>query len=193
MFEIELKAHIENYNKTRDTIQSFAQFVCEKSKSDVYWNLDTNLHKEPITVRIREEKTTDIQGAQLFETVVTYKKKEVRNSKEDISYEVNEEHEFSISDRAAFEQILIDTGFVIDLEKQKDVLQWKHNGVLLELCSISHLGNFLELEILSESQNDEAEEIAIQKLQGLLTKCNVPLCNIEKRYYKDLLREKGIG
>ncbi len=194
MFEIELKAHVENYESTKNTIDTFAIFLGKKQKSDVYWKTYSAALGYPIRVRLREEKTTTPNGIESKNIIVTYKKKELRETfrgDKNISYEVNEENEFTIDNRTAFETILIDTGYTIDLEKDKHVLQWQYEKVLLELCIINNLGNFLELEIINESQDDNSVNVAIKELQDVLIKCNIPLEKIEKKYYSELLREKN--
>ncbi len=193
MYEIELKAHIENIEKTKTTINTFARFLGTKDKTDVYWQLNGLNPTKPVRVRIRQELSTNTSKEITKSLMVTYKRKELRNTKESIAYEVNEENEFSISNREAFESILIDSGFNIALQKEKKVLQWEYNGVLLELCTITGLGDFLELEIVAENRKDSTIKKAIDSLQSVLQQCGVPIEKIEKRYYSELMQEKGIG
>ncbi len=195
MYEIELKAHVNNYNNTKNIISSFATFLGTKQKSDVYWQCFSEKLQAPVRVRIREETCTNSENKESTELIVTYKKKELRTSSDlnkHIDFEVNEEHEFCINERKAFEAILIDTGYEVDLVKEKKVEQWEYDGVLLELCTILNLGDFLELEIIAHDQDKETVHEALKKLQSVLLKCNIPLENIEKRYYSELLREKDI-
>ncbi len=189
MYEIELKAHVINYDKTKKTIESFASCIGEKNKSDVYWSI-INPSSNTVRVRIREEKSKLSNGEKKESTIVTYKRKELRQTRELVSYEVNDEQEFCIDNRKAFETVLIDTGYKTYLIKEKHVLQWEYNGVLIELCTIGGLGDFLELEITTESQDESTVEQSLKKLQQTLLKCNIPLEKIEKRYYSELLREK---
>ncbi len=194
MFEIELKAHVDNYESTKNNIDAFANFLGKKQKSDTYWQCYSKNILNPVRVRIREEVSENSNGEKTSCLMVTYKKKELRKTTDfdkPIGFEVNEEHEFVISDRSAFETILVDTGFEIDLRKEKCVLQWIFDDVLLELCSITTLGDFLELEIIAESQDKKTVEHALQKLQHLLIKCGIPLDKIENRYYSELLKESN--
>lgn len=186
MYEIELKAHVENYNETKKTIDEFAEFIGEKTKSDTYWKLKKNKDEKSMKIRVREEKSL-----QKEEILVTYKRKEVKkDAGTEVHFEVNEEKEFTISDRNGFETILEDIGFKIAYTKEKKVLQWKVDTVLLELCTVPPLGNFLELEILSESNVPEETNKCIKKLQKVLKKSNIPQSKIEKRYYSEMLQEK---
>ncbi len=197
MYEIELKAHVDNYENTKNTINSFARFLETKTKIDVYWHMISEKSKNPVRVRVRQETTLCPNGEKTTETIVTYKKKELRQSTLNdnaISYEVNEENELNISNKQTFESILIDAGFAIDLKKEKHVLQWEIDGVLLELCTITDLGNFLELEIMAENNEDSTIKKSIGKLKSLLLQCGIPLEKIEKRYYSELLKEnKGVS
>ncbi len=189
MFEIELKAHVDNYEKTKTIIESFAHFLGEKNKSDVYWHQPS---QNPVQIRVREESAVNSFGKKPKVLTVTYKKKEVRNSANNIAYEVNDEKEFTIDNRSSFETFLHDAGFRVVSKKEKHVLQWQYDGVLLELCTITGLGNFLELEITSEVQSKTVEKDSLKKLHATLALSGIELEKIEKRYYNDLLREKNL-
>ena len=181
MYEIELKAHVEHYDDTKQTINNFAHFLGEVAKKDTYWKLK----KKSIQVRVREEITNG-----KTEFLVTYKQKELRNTGDNntVHFEVNQEREFHIDDRDSFEAILIDSGFEISLKKEKFVTQWKYENVLIELCTIAPLGNFLELEILSELNDSQTTKKSIEKLKSILLQANIPLEKIEHRYYSEMLR-----
>ena len=180
MYEIELKAHVDNYKKTNQTIDTFAEFLGEISKKDTYWKLQ----EKSIQVRVREELINNH-----IDLLVTYKQKELRNTEDNnaVHFEVNQEKEFHIDNRESFEAILIDSGFKISLKKEKYVKQWKFNNVLIELCTIPPLGDFLELEILSESNDDKTTKECIEMLKSILLKSNIPFEKIEHRYYSEIL------
>lgn len=199
MFEIELKAHVRNKSEVERLLATFAAYENTVEKYDVYWqfpspntsnntitsnNFDTS--NSIVKVRIREERISKSSTVE-SKTIVTYKKKEVRINEEGNSYEVNEENEFTISDRKPFELILKDVGFSIELCKQKTVQEWRYERALLELCTVKGLGEFLEIEILAENKDDETVTKARSELLSLLAKCEIPQSEIEKRYYSEML------
>jgi predicted adenylyl cyclase CyaB len=132
----------------------------------------------PIKVRIREEAGR---------VTVTYKRKEVRES-----VEVNDEREFTIDDRAAFEAFVGDVGFEPDSVKEKRTKGWvcKTAGgfdATIELSLVGPLGWFVEIEILLERPDAAATDRATGELRKLLAKCGVGEREIETRYYTEML------
>ncbi len=183
MYEIELKAHVDNYKRTAQTIDTFAEFLGEISKKDTYWKL-VKINEPSMQVRVRKE----VKNQQESRFIVTYKQKETRKTKDNsIHFEVNSEKEFEISNREDFETILQDAKFTIALEKEKYVKQWKFNTVLIELCTIPPLGDFLELEILSELSDEKTVETCTNKLKDILLQAGLSLDDIEHRYYSEML------
>ena len=76
MYEVELKAWLDNKTETENKLKNFATFDGFFEKQDTYYHLTS----KNISVRIREEKITrqinQIENQILF----TYKKKESRFS-----------------------------------------------------------------------------------------------------------------
>lgn len=195
MYEIELKAHVYNHATIQTKLHSFAQFFGKCEKTDVYWQQTMPYkNKTPVEIRIREQKTNYPDGNTSTKVLVTYKRKELRyaqstGTQNTTAYEVNDEQEFTINARKPFEIMLNDAGFQIASKKHKIAMQWKHDDVFLELCTIHGLGDFLELEIMSEDNSPHTAETARAKLEKLLTRCDIPLEHIEPKYYSVLLKE----
>ena len=76
------------------------------------------------------------------------------------------------------------------LKKQKTVLSWHYDGANLELCHVARLGDFLEIEILSENNSEKTVSQSREKLLKMLSKCGIPEDKIENRYYSQMLGEK---
>ena len=111
--------------------------------------------------------------------------------------EVNDEKECIISDGNALKAAFEDAGFTLAQKKQKDVEEYEmHTSfgkAAIELCSVPPLGDFLEIEILSSS-NDDLHVKSVQKeLMRILDKAEIPPEQIEKRYYSELLAEAEIN
>lgn len=193
MTEIEIKAHVTDPVATEKTIRSFASFAGETIKSDVYWrrssdtampghagshDAQTEEVTRPVKVRIRDEN-----GA----VVVTYKRKELQND-----IEINDEREFSIDDRAAFEALITDLGFTPYISKEKKTKTFALRttdkiAVTIELSLVAELGWFVELEILADNPDENETTRARTTLRETLAKCGVPESAIESRYYTDML------
>ena len=125
--------------------------------------------------------------AEAGETVVTYKRKELQGD-----IEVNDEREFSIGDRAAFETLITDLGFKPFIKKEKKTKTFSYSAVGgtsvgIELSLVEGLGWFVELEILADNPDEAETARARDILRETLTKCDVDPSAIESRYYTDML------
>ncbi|MBR5932763.1 MAG: class IV adenylate cyclase [Treponema sp.] len=188
MFEIELKAHVRDKTRTVELVNSFAEFKGTTVKNDDYFN------NSKITCRIRSEIKTLPDKTQIKENLFTYKSKELRMDKNGSSYEVNEENETTISNPEALEKLLLDSAYTKVYSKHKDVIEWitdtPFGQAHIELCNVPPLGDFLEIEIVTENCNNDKEINAELKL--LIQKAGIDLNDIEKKYYSELLREAGV-
>lgn len=183
MYEIELKAHVYNKQATIEKINSFASFLGNCHKNDTYWN-----HKDSNQqIRIRHISTETSSSNET--NLVTYKQKQVKNNADGSSYEINQEHEFSIDNPKALEVFLADAGFSIFRKKEKITSQWKYQNSLLELCTVPPLGDFLEIEIIANDNNETTITEARKELLSILEKCGIEKKDIEPKYYNEMLRE----
>ena len=147
-----------------------------------------------ITCRIRHETHTDPRGGTVTTDYLTYKSKERRTGSDGSAYEVNQEHETTLSDPGALQKLLLDSGWTLAYTKTKDVTEWKYDTPYgtahLELCNVPPLGDFLEIEIVTENCNNE--KVINDTLKELILKAGLSLSDIEKKYYSELLKEAGV-
>ena len=196
MFEVELKAHVCNREELIKKLNSFADYIRTVEKSDVYYHLPVSTgssgKKSYISTRIRTERQSDSKEEKCT-YYLTYKKKEIRQNADGISSELNDEKETLLSDAGAVEALLSDIGFKPALHKKKNVLayqaQTEYGTAALELCTVGGLGDFIEIEILSETDDEKTVSAIQDTLKSLLLKCGIPLENIEPKYYSELLAE----
>lgn len=193
MYEIELKAHVEDRQATIEKINAFAVYCGEVHKSDTYYRLVADGKK--ISTRIRKEtrvpegnRTRGTRAGDTL-TLLTYKRKEKRMDANGIATEVNDEKECTVSDAAPLEALLADIGFEVSIKKEKQVMGWTYENAHLELCTVPPLGDFLEIEILSPDNDAKTVQSCQQELQELLEKAGISKDKIEERYYSDMLRE----
>lgn len=185
MYEIELKAHVDPdaVDGTRALLDSFATFKKEVDKCDDYYHLDNNGHA--VTVRFRRERSKGV-----VTNIFTYKKKEVQNNTE-----VNDERECTLSEASPILEALLDAGFVHSLHKHKSGALYTFETPLgvanIDLCLVETLGYFIEIEILSDKNDDETVAATQKQLHTILSLCKISKSAIECRYYKELLNEKG--
>ena len=192
MYEIELKAHLENKNQTIQTLKTFANYEGFFHKQDNYFKKQLENSEDYISVRIRKEQSKTSNG-ELNKIFLTYKQKELKTTKDGCSIEVNNEKECELSESSTIISILLDTNFSEYLKKEKIVEKFtystKYGIATIEICTIPPIGDFIELEILSNENNNSNIENIKNELYLILEKCNVPLSNIENRYYSQLLKE----
>lgn len=120
-------------------------------------------------------------------STVTYKRKELQGD-----IEVNDEREFSIDDRAAFETLIGDLGFVPYVTKEKKTKTFAYASpmgteVSIELSLVTGLGWFIELEILADDPDEAETARARETLFGTLDSCGIARSAIETRYYTEML------
>ncbi len=195
MYEIELKAWVDDIPATEEKINSFAKYIGLTEKHDTYWRLNES------GIRIRQETGKPI--------IATWKQKNLRQNE----FELNTEREFIIAstdftndtipnDKNAnslkialsnFEDFLKSTGFEISLQKYKSTKTWHHKTeefdlITIEISFVETLGFFIEIEILSEKNNDETVKKVQNCLYQTLQKCGISKERVEKRYYWQLLK-----
>ncbi len=198
MTEIELKARVQDREALIQRLNSIALFTQTVKRDDEYWGRSENPKKK---IRVRTEISSSADGTKVRTCLLTYKRKESLVC-DGVLTEVNDEMETNINDPLPLETFLLDNGFTVMLRKHKDVM----DGVfpvnspmagqvdaLFELCNVPPLGDFLEIEILSES-NDEDVVASFRKiLVDLLELAGISRSCIENRYYSDMLMELEKG
>ena len=184
MFEIELKAHVDDREKVIENLNSFADYLQSVQKDDVYWAVHKDGRK--IQTRIRREKDLDSGVSKIY---MTYKRKERRIAENGNALEVNDERECEISDSDALETLLKDAGFVVALEKHKSVMGWRFGECHIELCAVPPLGDFLEIEVMSEKDDEKTGEEKKLKIMEIFNRCGIGEEKIENRYYSEMLAE----
>lgn len=193
MYEIELKAHISDRRSLIRDVSSFARYKGTVRREDTYYKF-VKPDGKSISARIRIEtpaSTGEIALPNPFQSAIllTYKRKELKTDVSGASIEVNDEKECSLSDRTALEALLTDTGFKFSHSKVKTVIDFKYLDATIEIVTIEKLGDFVEIEIISEKNDEETIKKHQKTLRDILRKCNVSEDQIEERYYSDMLKE----
>ena len=213
MYEIELKAHVEDRRAVARTLDSFAEYTGALTKRDTYYRLplacvpaDTERSPSKRTdAKVRSEnaeKKTHV-GCRIRKTVFektgetkitfTYKRKELRKDADGIAIEVNDEKECTLSETDAIESFIKDAGGGISHVKEKIIKEWyaetEAGAAHIELCSVAPLGDFLEIEVLAK--DDAHTEDAKRAILSIFKNCGIDESAIESRYYSDMLDEKA--
>ena len=190
MYEVELKAWLDNKLETENKLRNFATFDGLFFKQDTYYHLDS----KNITVRIREEVIHSPNNLPKKQILVTYKEKKYHKAFDKTSYEVNLENEFTISEKKSFEKILIDSGYHISLKKTKNTASYyfteetSNKTFHIELCTIPPIGDFIEIESLTENNSKKNTKQLKKTMISILESLNIQKSKIEKKTYKDLLK-----
>lgn len=191
VFEVELKAHVYDRENVIKKLNERARYLCFRHKEDVYYTLfkkdGTN-----IGVRIRTE-TIKKNHDQSEERTFTYKRKEIKKDFDGKSIEVNDENEISLSkeDAQVLEKLFLDIG-EIRYKKTKIAENWELNtkaGLAnIELCTVPPLGDFLEIEILTEDDSPAHIEEINNEIKKIFTICEINLSMIEDHFYSEMLK-----
>ena len=188
--EIELKVRIDFPDEIKTRFSSFAAYCCKYEKSDTYWYFPDSDYSK---LRVRQELKTTAEE-QTSRSIVTCKTREMRGG-----IEVNDEKEFTVSDREIFEELLRKLGLQAGIKKQKRGWAWEYREesfppVLAELsevlsldCTVKPLGWFLELEITGSTFDEDSIGQYREHLLNVLKKLKIPIEKIECRPYSELL------
>lgn len=168
MKEIELKFEIENYNEIRSRIEKVdAEYKGNYRQIDLWLDTkDWRLRHEGKGLRIRRQNSS---------TVLTLKDKqayaEVREA---------EELEVRIDNFEKTFEIFKRSGFLVDMEIDKEREVWKHGGVEVCLDKVKDLGTFLELEGPREDIERVIKELKLENLPRIT------------KHYGQLIEERNI-
>jgi len=172
--EVELKARIDNPDEMRERLHRTARFVHSFEKQDIYF---TRPGEAEGLFRIRNEDGSN---------TVTYKRKTIEEG-----IEVNQEHEFIVSDATEFLGFCEYLGYIKYIEKHKTGDLFSYRKASLELTFVESLGWFVEIEYLVDE--DSEVDAARKRLHDILSDLNISKERIEARYYTDMLREQKRG
>lgn len=118
MFEIEVKAWLNDRHKAEEALARCATFTGITEKQDEYWGASVIPQENlcfPQQVRIRSQVFTPANESDTqTEIIITYKKKHIENG-----YEINDETEFSVSNAVTFARFLSDMGYSVTHRKKK--------------------------------------------------------------------------
>jgi len=165
--EVEIKFRVE-FDRIREKIESIgAKFIGEEIQEDLYFSLPPK-H----LLRIR-------RIANLGESILGYKEiKDERNEEFD-------EIEVRVEDFDKTREIFKRLGFKEEVWVKKHRYIYKLDNVTFELNKVEGLGDFLDIEVMSDNIEKAKERIwEIAKLLGLKEE------DVEPRLYQELLKEK---
>ncbi len=151
MIEVEVKFRIEDIKEVEEKIEDSAEFIVEKTESDIYFNSPWKDFKESDeALRIRE----DNEGV-----TVTYK-----GPKVDSRTKSREEVKVGIDDYQSGIQLLKDLGFTPFGEVVKNRRIYELEGATVCIDRVENLGEFLEIELQGEKSDVEEKTLQIFRL-----------------------------
>jgi len=180
-YEVEIKAHARDPERLKAMLEERYGRGADFQKRDVYFSQEQGVAgSEGLAFRLRFER-----GAGEESSIVTAKKKGMR-----AGVEINEEHEFCVSDPDAFCAFAAALGYGAALEKNKIGQAWSPEpGVTIELAEVAGLGHFIEIENMVDAEG--AIPAAHDRVRALLVSLGLGEQEIEPRYYTDMLKERA--
>ncbi|MBN2874794.1 MAG: class IV adenylate cyclase [Spirochaetales bacterium] len=174
MYEVELKARVDNLVDVERRLSTFATFVRSVDKTDEYWH-GPGWRSERGTKGFRLRR----DGKR---SVVTLKSKSVSEG-----IETNLETEFEVSDANAFRALVKRLSCEPYYSKQKTGVTYEYDSCTIELVSVDGLGSFIEIECLLQSNDSFLVRDAKARLRSILAKSGVSESSIEERGYAELI------
>lgn len=181
MIEVEIKAAAAPL--TLEEIKSKAEeagFTEEAvlKELDVYFNApDRSFIKTDEALRLRTYEDLNTGETR---TVITYK-----GPKSDSRSNTREEYETGIENSAVMRELLNALGYVPLLAVSKTRTQLSKDGVTLCLDKVWKLGEFVELEALTEDRSKKKE--TVEKLLSLLDDLCISRDNLTQKSYLEML------
>lgn len=165
--EVEIKFKVE-FDRIREKIESIgAKFVGEEIQEDLYFSLP---HRHLLRIR---------RIVNLGESILGYK--EIRDERN----EEFDEIEVKVDDFDKTREILKRLGFKEEVWVKKHRYIYKLDNVTFELNKVEELGDFLDIEVMSDNIEKAKEKIwEIARLLGLKEE------DVEPRLYQELLKGK---
>ncbi|AAL80987.1 CYTH domain-containing protein [Pyrococcus furiosus DSM 3638] len=162
--EIKFKIKLEDFLHTLNTFNP--EFVRYEEQEDVYFEVP-----RPKLLRIRGVHN-------LKKYYLTFK--EILDENNEEFYEV----EFEIGDFEKAVEVFKRLGFKIQATIKKKRWVYKLNGVTLEVNRVEGIGDFVDIEVISDSPEEAKEKIwEVAKMLGLKEE------DVEPRLYLELINE----
>lgn len=176
--EVELKAWVADRAGVEQQLHELCTFQRNFRKEDVYYQAaQPEADGVPQQLRLRRDGER---------AMVAFKDKVIRSG-----LEVSNEHEFSVGDTDAFNELLLRLGCTVYLRKTKTGSQFDCDGLSVELCDVEGLGTFVEIEYVSEEEDEQSVTDAELRIRALLERLGVDRERIEARPYAELLLGSG--
>lgn len=151
MIEVEVKFRIDNIKEVEEKVEDFAEFIVEKTESDIYFNSPwKDFRESDEALRIRK----DNEGV-----TITYK-----GPKIDSRTKSREEVKVNIDDYQSGVQLLKDLGFTPFGEVVKNRKIYELEGATVSVDRVENLGEFLEIELQAEKSEVEEKTMQIFRL-----------------------------
>jgi predicted adenylyl cyclase CyaB len=177
-YEIELKAWVSDWATLEEHLRESCEFVREFQKSDRYFRSRTGNERDT-SFRLRMDGDA---------AIVTFKEKKPRGG-----IEFNREREFTVDDAEAFLELIGRTDSEEYIAKVKTGLEFRSDGMTVELLRLDQVGAFLEIEIIEQRADPAVHEAAARKIKAFLATTGISEDKIEARSYVNLLRRDEVG
>ena len=186
MIEVEVKLKV---NSLEEVAQLLTQMGCRREsfvrETDWYFTGEQrDFWQRDEALRVREIKDLESDSATAVLTFKGPKLDEVSMTRREL--------ETKVEDAVVAKQILESLGFhaVIPVEKERQVYTYLgKNAVSICLDRVKDLGEFMEVEILVESEAER--ECALGEIAAVLDELGYSMCDTTRRSYLSQLLEKG--
>ncbi|ADK81455.1 class IV adenylate cyclase [Sediminispirochaeta smaragdinae] len=184
-FEVEAKAWVrseEERHRIEDFLRREARFDAAFHKLDYYYAPSKGMRDSDQLIRIRYLDPKSLENSP---AVVTRKEKSFRGK-----VEINREVEFNVDPASSFEDMLFFFGYSHYITKEKKGYSYYLDSAHIELCEVSGLGYFIEIEVvLPETTDSLPPQKAADNIRSLFDRLGIAETEFEKRYYIELLLE----
>jgi len=177
-YEIELKAWVDDWDAMETLLRARCEFVRRFRKSDRYF-CPSNGDTRNSAFRLREEGER---------ALVTFKQKQIRDG-----IEYNREREFHVDDSEAFIELVQRAGCSQFSAKTKVGMEFRADGMTIDLVTVETVGDFIEVEIIESSEDPRTHARAARRIRKFFAETGISVDRIESRPYLALISGQEIG
>lgn len=182
-YEVEMKAWVDDWQAVEAHLRATCVLERGFEKSDRYYRCDGRDGGSEVPGQMFRVRADDGRAT------VTFKEKRLADG-----VEFNREREFGVDDPGAFLELVERVGCREVFAKKKRGLHFHRDGLVVELCHVEGLGDFLEVEWLHEHDDETAHGEAAGRIRELIRGAGISDERIEERPYMKMLREaRGEG
>jgi len=181
MIEVEVKAHVNDFNSVKNALAKLdAELIKTELQDDIYFNAPhRDFAKTDEALRIRKVTQPGLENSKYEKLILTYK-----GAKMDAVSKTRKEIEVEIEDLEKMSSILENIGLIPVANVNKKRVIYHYHSFIISLDEVRDVGTFVEIE--TEANEGENFEDSVEKIFEIYKKIGIT-DGFERRSYLELM------